>query len=62
MDPATEKINFSIVMTGMSWDACKQRAEQVQSLKVLIKEKGKVTLKFDKLFEAYRDWSDAVCS
>lgn len=60
MDPATGKIDFSIVMTGMSGDARKQRAERAQGLKALIKEKGKVTLKFDKLFEAYRERSDVV--
>ncbi len=60
VDPATGKIDFSIVMTGMSGDARKQRAERAQSLKTLIKDKGKITLKFDKLFEAFRDGSDVV--
>ena len=45
----------------MSGDARKQRAERAQSLKALIKEKGKVTLKFDKLFESYRERADVVC-
>ena len=55
IDPSTGKIDISILTTGMSGAARKQRAERAQLLRALIKEKGKVvTLKYAKLFEEFR--------
>ena len=56
IDPSTGKIDISILTTGMSGAARKQRAERAQLLRALIKEKGKVvTLKYAKLFEEFRE-------
>ena len=56
IDPATGKIDISILTTGISGAARKQRAERAQLLRSLIKEKGKVvTLKYTKVFEEFRE-------
>ena len=56
VDPATGKIDISILTTGISGAARKQRAERAQLLKELIRSKGKVvTLKYVKLWEEFRE-------
>ena len=61
VDPATGKIDISILTTGISGAARKRKAEVTQALKKLIQEKGKVaTLKSQKIFEELRERSDLV--
>lgn len=59
VDPSTGKIDITILTTGISGAARKRKAEITQSLKKLIKEKGKVpTLKQPKLLEEFKERSD----
>lgn len=59
VDPSTGKIDITILTTGISGAARKRRAEITQTLKKCIKDKGKVpTLKYQKLFEEFREGSD----
>ncbi|XP_071174177.1 DNA replication licensing factor mcm4-A-like [Mytilus galloprovincialis] len=59
VDPSTGKIDVTILTTGISGAARKRKAEITQSLKKLIKEKGKVpTLKQPKLLEEFKERSD----
>ncbi|CAE1286900.1 MCM4 [Acanthosepion pharaonis] len=61
VDPSTGKIDITILTTGISGAARKRRAEITQTLKKCIKDKGKVpTLKYQKLFEEFREGSDFV--
>lgn len=63
VDPSTGKIDITILTTGISGAARKRKAEITQSLKKLIKEKGKVpTLKQPKLLEEFKERSDFVSS
>lgn len=56
VDPTTGKIDISILTTGVSGAARKQRAERVEILRALIKAKGKVpSIKATKLFEEFRE-------
>lgn len=59
VDPSTGKVDISILTTGVSAGARKQRADRAQSLRALIKEKGKVqTLKHQKIFEEFKERCD----
>lgn len=59
VDPSTGKIDITILTTGISGAARKRRAEITQTLKKCIKDKGKVpTVKYQKLFEEFREGSD----
>lgn len=59
VDPSTGKIDITILTTGISGAARKRRAEITQTLKKCINDKGKVpTLKYQKLFEEFREGSD----
>ena len=56
IDPATGKIDISILTTGISGAARKQRAERAQLVKELIQAKGKQpSFKYTKLFEEFRE-------
>lgn len=59
VDPTTGKIDITILTTGLSGAARKRKAELAQALKAVIHEKGKVaTLKYQKLYEDFREKSD----
>lgn len=59
VDPSTGKIDITILTTGISGAARKRKAEVASALKTLIQEKGKVpTLKYQKLYEEFREKSD----
>jgi DNA replication licensing factor MCM4 len=61
VDPTTGKIDITILTTGISRAARKRKAEVAHALKALIQEKGKVpTLKYQKLYEDFREKSDFV--
>ena len=61
VDPSTGKIDISILTTGISGAARKRKAEVASALKNLIHEKGKIpTLKYQKLYEEFREKSDFV--
>ena len=61
MDPSTGKIDISILTTGISGAARKQRAERAQALKTIIREKGKApTLRYNKLLEEFKERADSV--
>ncbi|XP_059170119.1 DNA replication licensing factor mcm4-A-like [Physella acuta] len=56
VDPATGKIDITILTTGMSGAARKRKAEVAAALKKLIQGKGKIpTLKHQKLYEDFRE-------
>ena len=61
VDPSTGKIDISILTTGISGAARKQRAERAQAVKALIKDKGRVpTLKYAKLYDEFKERSEVV--
>lgn len=62
VDPTTGKIDISILTTGISGAARKQRAERAKAMYEIIKSKGKVTIKLNKLFEEARERSPTVNS
>lgn len=56
VDPSTGKIDISILTTGVTGAARKQRAERANFLLELIKSKEKVlVLKYNKLFDEFRE-------
>ncbi len=56
IDPTTGKIDVSILTTGISGAARKQRADRMQFVKELIKQKGKVpSIKYNKLLDEYKE-------
>jgi DNA replication licensing factor MCM4 len=56
IDPSTGKIDISILTTGISGAARKQRAERATLVKDVMREKGKQpTFKYTKLFEEFRE-------
>lgn len=56
VDPATGKIDISILTTGISGEARKQRATRAKIMKEVIRTKGKVvTLKVAKIFEEFKE-------
>ena len=56
VDPATGKIDISILTTGISGEARKQRAARAKLMKEVIRAKGKVvTLKVAKIFEEFKE-------
>ncbi|XP_014681589.1 PREDICTED: DNA replication licensing factor mcm4-A-like [Priapulus caudatus] len=58
-DPATGKIDISILTTGMSSAARKRKVEIAQALRQLVQKKGKVaTLNKEKIFQELREGSD----
>lgn len=63
VDPSTGKIDISILTTGISGAARKQRADRCQALKAIIREKGKVpTLRYAKLLEEFKERADSFVS
>ena len=61
VDPSTGKIDITILTTGISGAARKRKAEVASALKNIIQEKGKIpTLKYQKLYEEFREKSDFV--
>ncbi|XP_076470812.1 DNA replication licensing factor mcm4-like [Babylonia areolata] len=59
VDPSTGKIDITILTTGISGAARKRKAEVASALKSTIQEKGKIpTLKYQKLYEEFREKSD----
>lgn len=61
VDPSTGKIDVSILTTGVSGAARKQKAERTNALRRLIKEKGKVpSLKYQKTYEEMKEKLDQV--
>lgn len=56
IDPSTGKIDISILTTGISGAARKQRADRARILKEVIRGKGKVvTLQYVKLWDEFRE-------
>ena len=56
VDPTTGRIDISILTTGISGAARKQRADRAQLLLDLIQTKGKVlVLKYQKLYDEFRE-------
>ena len=56
IDPTTGKIDVSILTTGISGEARKQRANRAKVMKEVIRSKGKVvTLKVAKVFEDFKE-------
>lgn len=61
VDPATGKIDITILTTGMSGAARKRKADVAAALKKLIQGKGKIpTLKHQKLYEDFREAQEFV--
>ncbi|KAL8566321.1 DNA replication licensing factor mcm4-A [Nucella lapillus] len=59
VDPSTGKIDITILTTGLSGAARKRKAEVASALKTTIQDKGKIpTLKYQKLYEEFREKSD----
>ncbi|CAH1778811.1 unnamed protein product [Owenia fusiformis] len=60
VDPSTGKIDITILTTGISAGARKQRIEMKETMKKLVKGKGrnKVTINKQKLYEEMREQSD----
>ena len=61
MDPKTGMIDINILTTGLSITDRKRRLDASKALMELIKGKGRVpTINYFKLFEEFRDQSEAV--
>ena len=61
MDPKTGMIDINILTTGLSITDRKRRLDASKALLELIKGKGRVpTLNYHKLYEEFREQTDAV--